>query len=149
MNRNRLRRRSDNALFGYAVGPYSWKKFLFPPVQRLWRARREGEGFEMETKTSAEPRYAFFGVRPCELQAIEVLDRVFGKDTHVDPLYLSRRENIFVVAVNCGHAGGSCFCVSMQTGPRQLRSCRSRCLSAQSYVVPRGIGSSPPAHTPS
>jgi sulfhydrogenase subunit beta (sulfur reductase) len=114
----RLRRRSDNALFGYAVGPYSWKKFLFPPVQRLWRARREGEGFEMKAETSTEPRYAFFGVRPCELQAIEVLDRVFGKDTHIDPLYLSRRENIFVVAVNCGHAGGTCFCVSMQTGPR-------------------------------
>ena len=27
----RLRRRDDEALFGYAVGPHSWKKYLFPP----------------------------------------------------------------------------------------------------------------------
>ena len=27
----RLTRRKDEALFGYAVGPHSWKKFLHPP----------------------------------------------------------------------------------------------------------------------
>src|SRR5208337_1083322 len=32
----RLERRADEALFGYAVGPQSWKRFLHPPVQRLW-----------------------------------------------------------------------------------------------------------------
>jgi ferredoxin len=32
--------------------------------------------------------------------------------------YQSRRENIFVVAVNCSQAGGTCFCVSMNTGPQ-------------------------------
>ncbi len=37
--RYRLERRDDDALFGYAVGPHSWKRFLHPPVQRLWRAR--------------------------------------------------------------------------------------------------------------
>ncbi len=114
----RLRRRGDNALFGYAVGPHSWKKFLFPPALTLWRARQAGESFEMEAETAAEPRYVFFGVRPCELQAMEIQDRVFMKGAHIDPSYRSRRENIFVVAVNCGHAGGTCFCVSMQTGPR-------------------------------
>src|SRR5262249_19663783 len=28
--RYRLHRRDDDALFGYAVGPHSWKKFLHP-----------------------------------------------------------------------------------------------------------------------
>ena len=36
--RYRLARRDDDALFGYAVGPHSWKKFLHPPVLRLWHA---------------------------------------------------------------------------------------------------------------
>jgi hypothetical protein len=31
----RLARRDDDAFFGYAVGPHSWKKFLHPPVLRL------------------------------------------------------------------------------------------------------------------
>src|SRR3954470_7570867 len=38
--RDRLARREDDALFGYAVGPHSWKKFLHPPMLRLWRAER-------------------------------------------------------------------------------------------------------------
>jgi formate hydrogenlyase subunit 6/NADH:ubiquinone oxidoreductase subunit I len=33
-------------------------------------------------------------------------------------VYRARRERIFVVAVNCGLAGRTCFCVSMKTGPR-------------------------------
>ena len=35
-----------------------------------------------------------------------------------DPLYRAHRERAFLIAVNCGQAGGTCFCVSMKTGPR-------------------------------
>jgi len=44
----RLRRRGDAALFGYTVGPQSWKKYLHPPVLRLWRAQRDGQDFRVE-----------------------------------------------------------------------------------------------------
>ena len=37
----RLRRRDDDALFGYAVGPHSLKGHLLPPELRLLRARRD------------------------------------------------------------------------------------------------------------
>ena len=39
-----LQRRDDNALFGYVVGPHSWKKFLYPLPRRLWQAERNGKG---------------------------------------------------------------------------------------------------------
>src|SRR5690348_5396059 len=42
----RLKRRDDQALFGYNVGPHSWKKYLHPPVLKLWQAQREGRGFK-------------------------------------------------------------------------------------------------------
>ena len=45
--RYRIERRADAALFGYAVGPHSWKRFLHPPVERLWQAHREGDGFSV------------------------------------------------------------------------------------------------------
>ena len=38
----RLRRRDDAALFGYNVGPQSWKRYLFPPSSLLWRGQRDG-----------------------------------------------------------------------------------------------------------
>src|SRR5450631_879834 len=43
--RYRLERRTDNALFGYAVGPQSWRRFLHPPIERMWQAQRTEDGF--------------------------------------------------------------------------------------------------------
>jgi len=116
--RYRVVRREDNALFGYAVGPHSWKRFLFPPIQQLWRAQREAESLKVEPAALPTERFAFIGVRACELHAIAIQDRVFMNAAVNDPHYRARRENAFLVAVNCGTAGGTCFCVSMNTGPK-------------------------------
>ena len=114
----RLARRDDEAVFGYAVGPHSWKKFLLPPVTTLWRAKKEAEGFRVIEEPADSPRYAFLGVRSCELHAIAIQDKVFLRGPYADTVYGARREDVFMVAVNCGQAGGTCFCVSMDTGPK-------------------------------
>jgi ferredoxin len=115
----RLRRRDDEALFGYAVGPQSWKRFLHPPELTLWRARRGGDGeLKIEEEADEAPSYAFVGVRSCELHAIAIQDRVLMEGDYPDPFYRARREGAFIVAVNCTVAGGTCFCVSMETGPK-------------------------------
>jgi ferredoxin len=114
----RLVRRTDEALFGYAVGPQSWKRFLFPPIHALWRAKHEAGSVGVEPEPVSQERFAFIGVRACELHAIAIQDRVFTKGAWVDPHYQARRENAFIVAVNCGTAGGTCFCVSMKCGPK-------------------------------
>ena len=114
----RVRRREDKGLFGYAVGPRSWKQFLWPPRVRLWRARAEGDGFEVETESTTPPRDAYIGVRSCDLHAIASLDSALRDIPNPDPDYTARRANVFIVALNCWQAGGTCFCVSMGTGPR-------------------------------
>jgi ferredoxin len=116
--RYRLRRRNDDAVFGYALGPHSWKRFLHPPVLRLWSARRRDGRWEMADGSDPAPRYAFLGVRACELAAIAAQDRVFLGGPVEDPSYRARRESAFLVAANCGQAGGTCFCASLGTGPR-------------------------------
>jgi sulfhydrogenase subunit beta (sulfur reductase) len=113
----RLKAREDGALFGYAAGPQSWKQFLFPPRSLLWRGSRADHGeFAIETEVPAEA-VAFLGVKSCELAAIRVQDLVFAGESVVDPGYRARRDNAFIVAVNCGSPGGTCFCASMGTGP--------------------------------
>lgn len=113
----RLRRRADRALFGYAVGPASWKAFFHPPDVRLWRARRAARGFTLDADVHETPRYALIGVRACELRAIHLQDRVLRGGSVADPVYAGRRDGSFIVAVNCGSPGGTCFCASMGTGP--------------------------------
>lgn len=125
----RLKQRNDQALFGYVLGPYSWKKFLFPPTVRLFSARRTADGFELEygsphlnpPSSLPPPPYAFVGVRSCELHALAIQDKIFSGGEYIDPFYKSLRKQSLIIAVNCGQAGGTCFCVSMQTGPRATK----------------------------
>lgn len=114
----RLTRREDQAYFGFNLGPHSWKKFLYPPVHRLWACAREGGGFHITPNGAAPAKRAFIAVRPCELEGIAILDKVLAGGTYADPEYRTRRERLFLVAVNCGQAGGTCFCASMNTGPK-------------------------------
>ena len=113
----RLSERSDEALFGFANGPQSWKRILHPPVTRVWRAQRDEDGIRIEAEPDRSPKWAFIGVRSCDLHAIRSLDSALLDVEHPDEGYAARREGIFIVALNCSVAGGTCFCVSMGTGP--------------------------------
>lgn len=114
----RLERRCDEALFGYVVGPHSWKKYLFPPLATMATADRTEGGWQMAVPADAPPKYALLGVRACELAALRVQDRVFLEGAYVDPIYKARREQTLIIAVNCTQAASTCFCTSMGTGPR-------------------------------
>ncbi len=114
----RLIKRTDEALFGFVVGPNSPKSFLHVPELRLWKAEKKENDFNFVTENEKVPKLALLGVRACELHAMAIQDKVFLNGEHIDPSYKERRENLFIVAVNCGQAGKTCFCVSMQTGPK-------------------------------
>jgi len=114
----RLVPREDQRLFGHVVGPHAWKRFLSPPRAVVWEGALSADGIE-ELPRPPAPRYAFVGVRPCDLVGIEIQDRVAaGQGWVSDPDYVSRRDGAFVVVVNCDEPGNNCFCVSMDTGPR-------------------------------
>jgi len=114
----RLEKRDDQAYFGYNVGPQSWKKFLSPPEVKLWSAKRSENGFDLLEEEPKIQHYAFIGIRSCDLNAIQILDNVFLGGPHTDNIYGERRRNNFILAVNCTEAGGTCFCASMGTGPK-------------------------------
>ena len=114
----RLERRADEALFGYVAGAQSWKPFLFQPRRRLWRAMGGTGDFTIEEDASETPKLAFLGMRACELKAVSIQGNVFSGAEHPDADYTARREAAFFIAVNCGQAGQTCFCVSMEAGPR-------------------------------
>jgi ferredoxin len=114
----RLRQRVDTAAFGHAAGPQSWKPFLHPPRSKLWSARRGQDGFELEPDDEDMPKYAFLGVRPCDLRAIFIQDRVLGSGAHPGSRYATRRSAAFIIAVSCTEPGETCFCSSMGTGPQ-------------------------------
>lgn len=113
----RLRKRGDDALFGYTLAPQGWKRYLHPPRERLFAARRTGSGFVVQPPDPPGPPFAFIGVRACELAAMALQAKVLTED----PNHQRRLRDAFVVAVECREAGATCFCASMGTGP-EVRS---------------------------
>ncbi|MEX1248392.1 MAG: 4Fe-4S dicluster domain-containing protein [Anaerolineales bacterium] len=109
---------SNNArYFDITPGAQSWKQFLFPPRSESFKLMKENGHWLEEGLSEDLPRYAFIGVRPCELAAIAVQDKVFIRSDFTDPIYKHRRERIFILALDCLHPGDTCFCASMGTGP--------------------------------
>lgn len=113
----RLHQTETAAVFDHNAPAQPWKRWLWPPRERLWRAERHGDDVRFVADAPSPPRYALFGVRACDLAAIAVLDRVFAAAGAGGHAYLARRNDALIVAVNCTRAGGTCFCASMGSGP--------------------------------
>jgi formate hydrogenlyase subunit 6/NADH:ubiquinone oxidoreductase subunit I len=113
----RLVEGEDGSLFGFAVGPQSWKQYLYPPSRRLYTSSSDGVDLGFTPDPETPTKYAFIGVRACELTALEIHDNVFLHGEHVDSWYQMGRNNAFIIAVNCARPSGTCFCASMNTGP--------------------------------
>jgi ferredoxin len=112
----RLNHESDDELFGYAVGPHAAKTYLHPATWTLFRAHGSVDEIEATDPGQVEPLALM--LRPCEVAAIEVQDKIFLGSPYSDPVYRAFRDAAFIVAVNCGVPAANCFCTSMGTGPR-------------------------------
>jgi len=96
----------------YRHGPDSPKKFLYPPTLTLFKVSSK---WDIATPVYESYNLAFFGLKPCDLASIKVLDRVL---LGVDEYYASLRKNLVIIVENCTNPGNTCFCSTMNTGPR-------------------------------
>ena len=83
----------------------------------MFQAQRRQGGVNFQPVADTAPPYALIGVRACELAALEVQDRTLRDGAYADPVYTGRRQNLFIVAVNCTESDAACFCASLGTGP--------------------------------
>ncbi len=105
-----ITRLHEIALNGPALLP-SPKEFLLPQMEQLFCWSDEG----LEEALNRRPRL-LFGVRPCDLNAINILDRFFiGRSD--DPFYASRRSRTVSIAIACNQPDPTCFCLSLGAGP--------------------------------
>lgn len=112
----RLTDGAGSTLFGATCGPDSAKRFLFPPRETVATVHRQDGHLSVVDEPTGPPPVAIVGLRSCDLHAVAVQDRVLLSG-HPDPSYRARREAAFLVGVDCGRAGATCFCASMGTGP--------------------------------
>lgn len=114
----RVQRRDDDAYFGYQMGPQTLRRFLSPPQQTLLTIEHDETGLSFHPEPSSDRKYAFVGVRACDLAALEIQDKVLAGPMFTDRRYVEARTRSLTIGVNCSEAGATCFCASMGTGPR-------------------------------
>jgi formate hydrogenlyase subunit 6/NADH:ubiquinone oxidoreductase subunit I len=138
-----LEKNGHQNYFDYVNGSQGWKPYFFPPKMEMMKFHQQDQSkneWELGKIERQTPHYALIGVRPCDLAAIEVQDKVFMRDAFCDQVYQSRREKAFIMAVNCTQTAGTCFCVSMGTGPK-ARGGFDLCLTELENVFLVEIGS--------
>lgn len=107
---------SSPFVFSAVNGPDSPKAFLHPSEVEILKLVETNGGFKVVSSFHSDRKYAFLGIRPCDLRAVQVLDRTMTRGFE-DPVYKSLRKNCIFIVVNCVRAGANCFCASMGTGP--------------------------------
>ncbi len=114
-NRNRLvldsLQDAADLVLDYPPGVHSPKKFLFPNWDQLFRFKLE-ENILLQPETAAPPRI-IFGMHPCDLHAVKILDDcLFEGET--DSAYRAKREATLLIGVDCT-PDEFCFCTSLGT----------------------------------
>jgi hypothetical protein len=102
-------KRSGEQWFGASSSPSGWKQFLYPPQLRLFRSRRSNGSVTIEEPPRALKPFALLGLRPCDLEAINIQDKVFLEGGYSDPWYSEARRTLFTIVVACARPGGNMF----------------------------------------
>ncbi|ADH86691.1 4Fe-4S dicluster domain-containing protein [Desulfurivibrio alkaliphilus] len=95
----------------------SLKDFLFPQRELLYDYRVDEQGgYHFREPATDIPATLFFGVRPCDLNAVLYLDVIFLPGRR-EPGYRRRRENSLLIGLNCNQPFADCFCAAVKAGP--------------------------------
>jgi sulfhydrogenase subunit beta (sulfur reductase) len=86
------------------------KKYFLPPKDTLFQYK-EGQGYVPVTE-GLDRRIILFGVHPCDIYALNILDQVFG-GKYNDSYYQTRRKNVAIIGIDCT-PDEHCFCRSMR-----------------------------------
>jgi len=115
----RLEERANDLQFEYGVGADSPKRYVFPPALDLFRMHIDKLGFAFDSGPPKAPKLALLAVRPCDLAALQIMDRVFSSPSRCesDHYYTRARQQMAVIVMNCTEPGANCFCASMGSGP--------------------------------
>lgn len=93
------------------------KVALLPQTEVLFEYERDYDGLILHSREDMVGKQVLLAMRPCDLQAIGVLDLVFNTPENPDIYYVNRRERTTIVGLGCNRPLSTCFCTSVGGGP--------------------------------
>jgi formate hydrogenlyase subunit 6/NADH:ubiquinone oxidoreductase subunit I len=102
----------DEMDLDYTVTYSSVKNFFLPFREELSRFDFSDNDWEQVVEYKVNPR-VIVGVRPCDINALNILDKILIGGTFPSPYYLARRKNTFLVGMD-HEPLKDCFCESLR-----------------------------------
>ncbi|MBN1941268.1 MAG: 4Fe-4S dicluster domain-containing protein [Candidatus Diapherotrites archaeon] len=93
---------------------YSVKDLYLPNKEREFFFEKKHGSCKIHETIKHRPRIVF-GVRSCDLHALNVLDKLFLEFYGYDPLYKNKRNTSLVIGLSCSEPCETGFCASMGT----------------------------------
>lgn len=91
----------------------SIKDYLFPQRETLFNYKNNNGQMSIDKPSFEVNLTVFWGVQPCDLQAVALMDKVFLAPEYPDERYRQRREASRFVAFYCRQPKDACFCSSL------------------------------------
>lgn len=104
---------SGKITFDYLNARTNPKGLFFPQSEVLFHFKKD----EVTSVPRAEEKFVVFGIRPCDVQGLLVVDQVYLSDDFTDVYYLGRRENGTIITLACQQPCPTCFCAGVGGGP--------------------------------
>ena len=88
------------------------KRFFLPFQEDLATFRIDGDTWEKSVDYNVDRPLVMFGLHPCDINALNKLDKVLMHSQYPMPYYVAKRKNLFVIGIDC-IPQPTCFCRSM------------------------------------
>lgn len=92
------------------------KTLFFPQTEKLLTYKK-GKQAEIKQSSLELEKRIVLAVRPCDLKAVSLLDKVFLSKDFVDPYYAQRRQNTILIGLGCSQICHNCFCSAVGIDP--------------------------------
>jgi NAD-dependent dihydropyrimidine dehydrogenase PreA subunit len=93
------------------------KEVFFPQSEVMFRYEKTGKQSQITSAEEVKRERVIFGAKPCDIQAVLLIDQVFSGKEYTDVYYVNKRKATTIIGMGCDHPLSTCFCSSMEGGP--------------------------------
>lgn len=95
----------------------SAKEVFFPQSEVMLRYQIAGNQGPTVSEQKIERDRILLGARPCDIEAIAIIEKVFVGEDYTDVYFLEKRKKTTIITLSCNHPLTTCFCSSTGGSP--------------------------------
>jgi len=93
------------------------KDLFFPQSEIMFHYEKAGKQNQMTSMEEVKRERVLFGARPCDIQSISIIEKVFAGKEYTDVYFLEKRKKTTIIGLGCNHPLSTCFCSSAGGDP--------------------------------